>query len=80
MTDDDSSDSDLVLPKKEFIKQDARIQTQIQKRLDRLKAINEQDDNGKFKSQTPNDNIYVKCKKKTKIKKKQQKNKNNNKK
>ena len=62
-TDDDSSDSELVLPSKKFIKQDTRIQAQIQKRLDELKAINEQDDKGKFKSQrTLNDNVSVKCK------------------
>ena len=40
-TDDDSSDSELVVPSKKFIKQDARIQAQIQKRMEELKATNE---------------------------------------
>ena len=62
-SDEDSSETDLVMPSKKYIKEDRAIQQQVKARLEELKRINDRDCQGKFKSQrSVNDEVTVKFK------------------
>ena len=64
-TDEDSSASsedELVVPSKNFIRRNASIQRQVDARIEELKLLNDQDLQGKVKSQrNVNDDVVVKC-------------------
>ena len=60
---EDSSDAELVMPSRKFIKEDPNIQQQVKARMEELKHINDRDCQGKFKSQrSVNDDVTVKFK------------------
>ena len=62
-TEEDSSDAELVMPSKKFIKEDPSIQQRVKARMEELKHINDRDCQGKFKSQrSVNDEVTVKFK------------------
>ena len=62
-SDDDSSDAEMVMPSKKFIKEDPKLQKKVKERMDELKKINDRDLQGKFKSQrSVNDEVTVKFK------------------
>ena len=62
-SEEDSSDAELLMPSKKFIKEDPKIQQQVKARMEELKHINDRDCQGKFKSQrSTNDDVTVKFK------------------
>ena len=62
-SEEDSSDAELVMPSKKFIKEDPKIRQQVKARMEELKHINDRDCQGKFKSQrSTNDDVTVKFK------------------
>ena len=62
-SEEDSSDAELVMPSRKFIREDPNIQQQVKTRMEELKHINERDCQGKFKSQrSVNDDVTVKSK------------------
>ena len=62
-TEEDSSDVEMVMPSKKFIKEDPNIQQKVKARMEELKHINDRDSQGKFKSQrSVNDDVTVKFK------------------
>ena len=62
-SEDESSEPEMVMPSKKFIKEDHKIQEQVKARMEELKNINERDSQGKFKSQrSVNDDVTVKFK------------------
>ena len=62
-SDEDSSDPEVVMPSKKFIKKDGKIQEQVRACMGELKHMNDKDYPGKFKSQrSSNDDVTVKFK------------------